>query len=322
MGAATAVRPGAAPRMIAYALLALSACPHSRDAGPLDPDSEDPSERDPTPAAPSRTHDAAPSSPTDGAAATDKEAAPTSAADASGAQDAGAGGAVHDAAAHDAAAHDAEAPPQDARTPTTDLQPNPPDASVTKCTGQYVFPCFDGVPDRTGLGSLSVSTLPRPMCPEEPPLHASDCTMPGLRCGYGSRARVDCRKLLECGFAWVDKSPTCYLPPPSHCPAARPEQGSPCDTNLLPALLPVCEYGAVTCTCGQRYFRDGSPGWQCNLPPTQPGCPQVAPNEGEGCAVQGLDCLYGPACQPGGGHRVCRDGSWAFIGQHDVCGQD
>jgi len=160
----------------------------------------------------------------------------------------------------------------------------------------------------------SVSSTPRPVCPETPPTDGAECSNPDLWCGYGTDLRADCREMYVCesdGIWTLRKGADyqCTQPADNACPQA-PIPGASC--SLIDAGVAyggiVCEYdGFVLCTCSfeQRIMQ-----WQCFDPPGNSRCPPVLPNYGEGCDIQALNCTYGDPCLPSGATVFCRRGAW------------
>jgi hypothetical protein len=91
------------------------------------------------------------------------------------------------------------------------------------------------------------------------------------------------------------------------------------DTSLAP-----CEYAdGVGCYCvGNRSAAQGgivgdSGLWKCYGPPKNGACPELLPNLGEGCAVNGQNCVYGQVtqqCFSPYARVVCESGAWQDAG--------
>jgi hypothetical protein len=200
----------------------------------------------------------------------------------------------------------------------------PGDAGPAECPGPTPWTCELPRTDLSGLGDLTVSDVPRPKCPEELPEAGDPCTVANLVCGYGNRARSDCRALFTCTQSKWKASPwPCLAAPDGFCPAAPPPIGESCDVTRFAnfGTVPICEYGTtVACYCAGNRLMDPHV-WGCNAPPTTEGCPEVPPNVGEGCSAQGLECTYGGPCQPGGGRWFCRNGAWEGVDDSGICSE-
>jgi hypothetical protein len=160
----------------------------------------------------------------------------------------------------------------------------------------------------TGAGG-STSTGP---CPLSPPTGSTSCAgVPDqFECTYGDSVRPDCRTAWICSNGtWTSTTSACAEPPPSVCGSSEPPAGTVC-TNMGD----VCTYGdsICFCGCGGGVLCAAPVEWQCNGPPTTPGCPAIAPNDGTACAEDGVQCTYGESCTPTNAVVACTNGLWLW----------
>ena len=160
--------------------------------------------------------------------------------------------------------------------------------------------------------------LPRPVCPENPPVAGEPCDTSGLSCGYGGGKTPVCRELFECTGTWTrTEAPLSYCPdlPAGYCPAAPPALGDMCTISQF-GIGVACEYSDVVCRCTARFPVPGGAGnWACFGPPSDPECPATLPNIGEGCATDGVECWYDvEGCLDPRLYVVCQDGAWTMSG--------
>ena len=155
-------------------------------------------------------------------------------------------------------------------------------------------------------------TVAKTGCPPQVPTGGA-CALPnGTTCEYGDSPVVSCREHAIClGGVWSF--------PPSVCPVlgkggengclADPSQsGSKCPTNGQ-----VCDLaGDILCECNSCLGGPCMqfPVWGCSSP-VAPGCPAVAPDTGQPCALQeGQSCNYGAMCSSTMAVRICKGGVW------------
>jgi hypothetical protein len=157
----------------------------------------------------------------------------------------------------------------------------------------------------SGMGGSSAASR----CPLAEPMGGA-CDSEGLRCTWGDEVRAECRSARTCtGGAWSAPGPACATPPADHCQFTEPP------TGMCMQYHDICIVGAATiCRCD---FSDGGPSdpfatWRCSGPPSTPGCPAVAPNDGSACAAEGLECRYGNFCIELGADARCTSGAWRW----------
>ncbi len=152
-------------------------------------------------------------------------------------------------------------------------------------------------------------------CPATEPTEGSGCDDPGLLCEYDDGPIISCRGWMECGTdgLWFVMGPYCdsWPPPAVNCPSSPPPAG-PCDENQNGA---ICLYpddtqcGCTNCLGGPC---GGQPQWVC-VPPPGGGCPSAAPNFGQPCSPEGLECFYGSCSLGTQGERDCVNGVWVNV---------
>jgi hypothetical protein len=160
-------------------------------------------------------------------------------------------------------------------------------------------------PTSTGTGG------PTDPCPAVQP-QGGACSAPeGFRCSYGDSVRPDCRSAVVCTSGqWLATISICAQPLLCPKPSAPPA-GADC-TGDEGAF---CAYGDTVCGCSACL---GGPCmvppilWQCNGPPTGPGCPAVVPNDGTPCNTPGAECSYGFICTSAGALAICQGGLWLW----------
>lgn len=146
-------------------------------------------------------------------------------------------------------------------------------------------------------------------CPMAQP-NGGACSAPeGFRCSYGSSVRTDCRSAVVCKSGqWTGEMSACSqstgCPKPSTLPSGQ------CTGNDGA----FCTYGDTVCGCGACLLSGPCMApplkWQCIGPPTGPGCPAVAPNDGTPCNHPGAQCSYGFVCSGAGAQVECKNGLW------------
>jgi hypothetical protein len=151
---------------------------------------------------------------------------------------------------------------------------------------------------------------PAEICPVAPSQGAS-CFTDGLRCTTGDSPRPECRAAWTCrGGSFVDTSVACPAPPEGFCPPAPPGSGA-CASDGS-----VCTFAdGSLCVCATCFgaLCHMSPAWLCAPPPPTAGCPALVPNDGSGCADDGLECTYGEECAGSGATARCTEGSWRWL---------
>jgi len=157
----------------------------------------------------------------------------------------------------------------------------------------------------TGSGG-GTSTGP---CPASPPTGTSCAGVPDqFQCTYGESVRPDCRTSSICdNGTWETAGGECIGP--ADCGSVEPGSQTVC-TNMGD----VCTYSESICYCGCG----GGPAcvspidWKCAAPPTTPGCPAIAPNDGTPCTAAGVECTYGTPCTPSNAVVSCTNGLWLW----------
>jgi hypothetical protein len=155
----------------------------------------------------------------------------------------------------------------------------------------------------TGTGGM------RDACPKEEPRDGGACMKVGQKCEYGDGPLVYCRPSYECTLLgqWKGSFVMCNPhPDQTGCPASKPVHMGAC-----PLDGQLCLYGATQCGCTSCWGGPcgGEPQWLCVDPPGN-GCPEEAPNFGQACSPEGLQCSYG-ACGIGSqAQRNCTGGVW------------
>jgi hypothetical protein len=161
----------------------------------------------------------------------------------------------------------------------------------------------------SGTGGTAVS------CPPTAPTHGSECDDIGVKCGYDDGPIISCRGWMECGTdgTWFVTDPNCqdWPPPAVNCPPQPPPPG-PCPSQQNGA---ICLYPDDT-QCGCTNCMGGPCGgptqWVCVAPPGG-GCPSAAPNIGQPCSPDGVECMYGSCSYGTQGGRNCEGGVWVHV---------
>jgi hypothetical protein len=191
--------------------------------------------------------------------------------------------------------------------------PSPDDPNDPQDPSNFACPLGDCEPIGT-----RVEPMPPPVCPTDEPGEGSGCTVDELQCSYGSSSAAYCRRYLVCtAGAWTvppNRVSTCKMQPPEQCPA-EPQPGATCTASEVSGFVP-CEYdGAISCYCLGTPV--GVPGttseWECYGPPRNGACPELLPNIGDGCAVNGQACHYGvvqQGCYAPYADVYCYQGAW------------
>jgi hypothetical protein len=165
----------------------------------------------------------------------------------------------------------------------------------------------------TATGTQSTGTGTPGGCPAAEPTGGSCVGLPsGLACTYGSSVRPECRDQWSCASGnWEAPGNVCAMSP--ICPAAQPSASTVCQPSNPSG--DVCTYGDTICLCAQCVGLCTTPPikWQCSPPPTTPGCPSIAPNEGTPCTSNGLACTYGNPCSQSGAATQCMNDVWAWV---------
>ncbi|MFZ5892345.1 MAG: hypothetical protein ACOY0T_14900 [Myxococcota bacterium] len=165
--------------------------------------------------------------------------------------------------------------------------------------------------------------LPRPACPPDKPTQGSACSAE-LTCSYGATSNWHCRSIFVCdGTVWDERQVECDTQAQSACPTSPPSSGDACSPQgTTKNLLDLCGYAdgnvcaCYVCTDRSPTFpacSSSGPRWSCAKPPVDLDCPLLPPNAGEGCAINGKECVYGPE---GCGSRVttfCHVGTWEHV---------
>ncbi len=148
-------------------------------------------------------------------------------------------------------------------------------------------------------------------CPATPPTVGQACSPSDLRCTYGNSVRPDCREAWLCkDKKWTTTQTVCAHS--TGCPSNPPATGTICAVESQ-----VCDYSNGTlclCTsCSAGPCGPPPPKWQCALPPSNPGCPPIVPNDGSTCtAPADTMCHYGTPCGPSSAIVKCSDGTWTW----------
>ena len=196
-------------------------------------------------------------------------------------------------------------------------------------------PVDSGARDAAVHGDAATSSS----CPATAPTAGAACTTTGIACGdvdpssslgqygssdcavectYGDDVRFACRPDFACiGGAWTVQEPmpehTCTTPPPASCPATLKAAGN----ADCPVVGAVCAYGPSACVCNQ--CTGGCPAtadggirvtWECDEPPSTPGCPAAAPNYGTACGAKVVTCDYGNCYAGTWMEAKCVGGLW------------
>lgn len=172
-------------------------------------------------------------------------------------------------------------------------------------------PCLTGFCDASGACGAAIDACGG-ACPEAMPSEGSPCEIEGLVCEYGDGPIVACRERAQCsGGSFTLLLPNCVdeHEQPADCPAAAPTEGAACEVDVDPYL---CAYAPAFCGCSNCGLGGpcGGPGaWTCAAP--QAGCPDVAPQLGTSCPIEGQVCDYG-SCNLGLVYagRTCESGAW------------
>lgn len=153
-----------------------------------------------------------------------------------------------------------------------------------------------------GTGGGGGGSVPS-ACPQPQPNAGDSCTQDGLQCSWGNDPRLFCRSRLRCfGGKWE----TVVTPKPwptactnsVDCPKAAATGACTLGATLL------CAYGDKFCACSIA-----TTNWTCSKP--DPGCPPVAPNEGDKNCTGGQSCCYG--IKPDAVVKAeCKNGVWQY----------
>lgn len=194
----------------------------------------------------------------------------------------------------------------------------PADGGVTRDAPATSPPCPSAAPDAgaacSGTGLACGYVDPR----YSPAVYGSSVC--AVECTYGDDPRHACRPDFACvdgGWALqraaLAPQYPCASPPPAACPATL-DAAVNADCPVAGA---VCPYGASACVCtvctGGCMARPdaGVPvTWQCDQPPSTPGCPASAPNYGTRCVTEGLVCDYGNCLAKTWMEAQCSGGVW------------
>jgi hypothetical protein len=151
-------------------------------------------------------------------------------------------------------------------------------------------------------------------CPPALPSTGQECSPIGLACEYGSDPRVQCRSVVQClgmngaGVWLANMMQPCPPIPPGVCPPEPAGTTLPCSPQGLLCTYPsgaLCE-----CQCPEEPCPSHDPSWYCSQGPAA-GCPALAPNTGQPCSTEGLDCSYGNCGgTPTAIQRNCAGGTW------------
>lgn len=178
------------------------------------------------------------------------------------------------------------------------------------------FACL--LDQRCTPGGERQDPLPPPSCPASEPSEGEPCETGEGECSYGDSVAAYCRSYFACvEGSWQVPSTrrgTCATHPEGFCPA-RPEHAASCTVGNVDVYVP-CEYpNGVSCYClGNPVGRVGATStWECYAPPTNPACPELLPNLGDGCAENGQSCHYGivqQGCFAPYADVYCFQGAW------------
>jgi len=205
------------------------------------------------------------------------------------------------------------------------------DTNSSKDDGGFTSGSPGGGYDGGIISADSAVNTTRIKCPQNEPSPGESCTDDGILCGYGDSARADCRRLYQCNKTWNDMSPLCLQPPEGYCPNTLPdgEQCEPIDYDGKEVFVGVgveCSYssGAIcycySCNWSRPSCKEGKAHWDCKTQ-TEEDCPQLAPNIGEICSTQGIECVYGDLCEQSGQVLLCSDGSWETSSKRISCSE-
>ncbi len=172
-----------------------------------------------------------------------------------------------------------------------------------------------GQPGTAGTGTAGAGTggtSPNPIdkvCPKAEPVQGTGCA-DGLVCSYGTDVRTACRPVAKCSNkVWSVSKPVCEQ---LHgCPNVV--MGTQCDAATAKACLLSATDGIYcVCTgCGNGGVCSDNTVWARAASDGAPGCPKLAPNEGQMCGGD-LKCGYG-SCRTGNGlSTVCNGSTWSW----------
>ncbi|HKY38442.1 MAG TPA: hypothetical protein VJN18_21010 [Polyangiaceae bacterium] len=157
-----------------------------------------------------------------------------------------------------------------------------------------------------------------PECPIDEPALESACEVEALECSYGDSLTAYCRRYVNCNDGVWSAPPhrpsTCLEQPEAQCPS-QPQAGAACTASEVDGFVPCAYPSGVACYCLGNPV--GVPGtkamWECYGPPRNGACPEVLPNLGAGCDVNGQACHYGvveQGCHAPYADVYCYQGGW------------
>lgn len=165
-------------------------------------------------------------------------------------------------------------------------------------------------------GTGPVDPVPDTSCPEKRPPKDYPC-QGALSCTYGDDVRTQCRARATChNGAWEIQTQSCKAL--ATCGTlAKP--GVACEAQAEPCVKDGYQY--CTCTACDGDVCGTKATWHCTGGAIIAGCPNLAPNEGQGCDAA-LTCNYG-SCGPGSGQpeaiQATCESTWSW--QPSICGQ-
>lgn len=167
----------------------------------------------------------------------------------------------------------------------------------------------DASEDASDSGTASEEVQP---CPLGPPSVGDDCSgFASRKCEYGNDIRIPCRINYVCFTTWsieYDYIPNCSVNDESHCPSVKPSSHDICDSSLQNV---TCTYADTLCYCSAcLYGSCAQDAYFYCAPQPSPQCPAIAPNTGQACSEEALDCTYGAICTQNRTKRVCTLGIW------------
>lgn len=141
---------------------------------------------------------------------------------------------------------------------------------------------------------------PATECAATPPQEGTACNILVSRCWYGDDVRPECRLDIRCQTGNWNIESSCNCPPADdpQCPdnAAGTPPTCVAGTPLLCQFADGTHCGCIGAT------------WVC--PPTPAGCPNLAPNAGQPCNDDGLQCSYGECALSTAIQINCDGGTW------------
>lgn len=155
---------------------------------------------------------------------------------------------------------------------------------------------------------------PAVTCPPMLP-QAGPCPMVGLVCEYGESVSIGCRTQATCSAGgWAAAAASCpapIKPGQDGCPTTVAGGGGACTGEGVVCTLTAPGSSCLCTSCAGGPCTSTAK-WACAKGGTAP-CPNVAPNFGQPCLLEGQSCTYGVNCTSTGATRECKGGVWTDV---------